>query len=332
MHARTQLKGAVILLITALIWGTSFVAQSIGMEVIDAFTYNGIRSLMGAAALVPFILVRDKVIARSVSPEALEAKKAADRKLLPYGLILGCVFCVASNFQQYAFYHSTAGKIAFITALYMFFTPLFGLFIGKKVSLVTWICTVFGIIGLYFLSIDPAEFAASGGGIVGFFRTMNRGDLQALACAAVYGVHILCVEKFSAEVDGVKLSCLQFLTAGIISCGLMFLVENPVLHNIRLAIVPLLYSGLMSCGIAYTLQIIGQKYTEATLASILMCMESVFAVLAAALILHERLTGRELLGCVIMFAAILLSQGAEALAGKKAATEAARRESASEEA
>ena len=318
MHARTQLKGAAILLITALIWGTSFVAQSLGMEVIEAFTYNGIRSLMGAAALVPFILVRDKVLARSLTPAALEAKKIADKKLLPYGLILGCVFCVASNFQQFAFYHSTAGKIAFITALYMFFTPFFGLFIGKRVSRITWICTVFGIIGLYFLSIDPQEFAASGGGIAGFLRTVNRGDLQALACAAVYGVHILCVEKFSAEVDGVKLSCLQFLTAGIISCGLMFLFENPDPRGIRLALGPLLYSGLMSCGIAYTLQIIGQKYTEATLASILMCMESVFAVLAAALFLHERLTGRELLGCVIMFAAILLSQGAEALANKKA--------------
>ena len=318
MHARTQLKGAAILLITALIWGTSFVAQSLGMEVIEAFTYNGIRSLMGAAALVPFILVRDKVLARSLTPAALTAKKIADKKLLPYGLILGCVFCVASNFQQFAFYHSTAGKIAFITALYMFFTPFFGLFIGKRVSRITWICTVFGIIGLYFLSIDPQEFAASGGGIAGFLRTVNRGDLQALACAAVYGVHILCVEKFSAEVDGVKLSCLQFLTAGIISCGLMFLFENPVPQNICLALGPLLYSGLMSCGIAYTLQIIGQKYTEATLASILMCMESVFAVLAAALFLHERLTGRELLGCVIMFAAILLSQGAEALANKKA--------------
>ena len=318
MHARTQLKGAAILLITALIWGTSFVAQSLGMEVIEAFTYNGIRSLMGAAALVPFILVRDKVLARSLTPAALEAKKIADKKLLPYGLILGCVFCVASNFQQFAFYHSTAGKIAFITALYMFFTPFFGLFIGKRVSRITWICTVFGIIGLYFLSIDPQEFAASGGGIAGFLRTVNRGDLQALACAAVYGVHILCVEKFSAEVDGVKLSCLQFLTAGIISCGLMFLFENPDPRGIRLALGPLLYSGLMSCGIAYTLQIIGQKYTEATLASILMCMEAVFAVLAAALFLHERLTGRELLGCVIMFAAILLSQGAEALANKKA--------------
>ncbi len=302
---RTQWKGVVMLLLTALIWGSSFVAQSVGMETVEAFTFNGIRTLMGAAVLGPFILIRDCVQAKTMSAEQIRARKAMDRKTVGCGMVLGVVFCAASNLQQFAFEDSTSGKIAFITALYMFFVPLLGLFLKKRVPLLTWICVICGFVGLYFLCIDPADL----GGI-------NRGDFLAFLCSIFFAVHILLIEKFAPDVDGIKLSCVQFLVSGVISCVLMFLFETPQISAIADAIVPLLYAGIMSCGLAYTFQIVGQKYTEATVASLILCMESVFAVLAAAVVLHELLTGREILGCVIMFAAIILSQLSEYITAK----------------
>ena len=294
--SKTQLKGVFILLITAFIWGTSFVAQSIGMEKIEAFTFNGIRTVMGGLFLLPVILINEffkrKKAAKGGSNK--KAKNIFTKKALKYGITLGLVFFVASNFQQFAFYYSTAGKIAFITSLYMFFVPIIGLFVKKRVPALTWFCVCCGFTGLYFLCIKPGQT----GGI-------NRGDFLALICAFFYAIHILCVEKFSQEVDGILLSCLQFFVGGGISIIMMFIFETPVLSNILAASKPLLYSGIMSCGIAYTFQIIGQKYTEATIASLLMCMESVFAVISSALVLHEFLTGREITGCVIMFFAII---------------------------
>lgn len=297
---KTQWKGVVMLLLTALIWGSSFVAQSVGMEKVEAFTFNGIRTLMGAAVLCPFILIRDHIQAKTMSAEQIRARKALDKKTVRCGAVLGVVFCAASNFQQFAFEDSTSGKIAFITALYMFFVPLLGLFLKKRVPLLTWICVICGFVGLYFLCIDPTGL----GGI-------NRGDFLAFLCSIFFAVHILLVEKFAPNVDGIKLSCVQFIVSGVISCVLMFLFESPQPGAIAGIIVPLLYSGVMSCGLAYTFQIVGQKYTEATVASLIMCMESVFAVLAAAVVLHEMLSGREILGCAIMFAAIILSQLSE---------------------
>ena len=310
---KTSLKGIFLLLITAFIWGTSFVAQSIGMEKIEAFTFNGIRTLMGGLFLFPIIIIKELIIRKQSSKDLKKTgttsgktgntnapsahRNIFTKRALKYGIILGCIFCVASNFQQFAFYYSTAGKIAFITALYMFFVPILGLFIKKRVPFLTWICVACGFVGLYFLSITPGELT-----------NINKGDFLALICAFFYGIHILCVEKFSREVDGVLLSCLQFFVGGGISIVLMFIFEKPVLTDILAAGKPLLYSGIMSCGIAYTLQIIGQKYTEATIASLLMCMESVFAVLSAAIILQEYLTVREIIGCVIMFIAIIISQ------------------------
>ncbi len=286
-----------MLLTTALIWGVSFVSQSVGMEKIGAFTFSGIRTLMGAVSLMPFIIVGDRVRNKRMNVGQRETKKAVDKKTLLYGLILGVVFCAASNFQQFAFLYSNSGKIAFITALYMFFVPVFGLFLKKKVSLATWLCVMLGFIGLYFLCVNPSDLSA-----------INKGDVLSAICAVFFAVHILLIEKFAPKVDGTRLSCAQFIVAGVMSCILMFIFEKPDLAAIGSAMPQLLYSGILSCGVAYTFQIIGQKYTEATVASLIMCMESVFAVLAAAVILHEMLSGRELLGCGIMFAAIILSQ------------------------
>ncbi|MBQ4369764.1 MAG: DMT family transporter [Oscillospiraceae bacterium] len=294
---KTQFKGVVLLLLTALIWGSSFVAQSVGMRKIEAFTYSGIRTLMGAVVLLPFIIISEIRQRRSLDAEQLSRKKARDKKTVLCGCILGIVFCFATNFQQFAFNYSTSGKIAFITALYMFFVPIIGLVFRKRTPLLTWICVLIGFVGLYFLCIDPRNLAG-----------VNRGDMLTAVCAVFFAIHILLVERFSPDTDGLKLSCTQFVVAGIISCILMFIFEEPRIPAIKSAIIPLLYSGVMSCGIAYTLQIIGQKYTEATIASLIMCGESVFGVLTGAVLLHETLTPREILGCAVMFAAIILSQ------------------------
>lgn len=297
MNTKTQFKGVFMLLLTAFIWGSSFVAQSVGMESVEAFTFNGIRTLMGACVLLPFILIRDSITAKKMTKEQLSERKRLNKKTLIYGSVLGVALCAASNFQQFAFNYSTSGKIAFVTALYMLFVPLFGLFFKKKVPFITWVCVFFGFVGLYFLCINPDDAG-----------TLNMGDILTFICSILFAVHILLVEKFAPDVDGIKLSCVQFAVSGTISCLLMFIFESPQPESIVAAALPLLYSGVMSCGIAYTFQIVGQKYTEATVASLLMCMESVFGVLAGAVILHETLSGREIIGCVIMFAAIILSQ------------------------
>ena len=306
-NKKTQLKGVLMLLLTALVWGSSFVAQSVGMEQVDAFTFNGIRTLMGAAVLLPFIVVRDRLQTRKMTAQQRLEQKKANKRVMRYGCILGAVFCAASNLQQFAFYDSTAGKIAFITALYMFFVPLLGLFLGKKVPWMTWLCVLTGFVGLGFLCIDPCQASA-----------INKGDLLTLLCAVFYAVHILLIERFVAHEDGLKLSCVQFAVSGTISCILMFVFEQPRWEAVQAALVPLLYSGVMSCGLAYTFQILGQKYTEATLASLIMCLEPVFGVLSAALILQQTLSGREILGCVLMFAAIIVLQLWEGFLAKKA--------------
>ena len=309
MKTKTQFKGVIILLMTAIIWGTSFIAQRFGTDSgVEPFTFQAIRTLLGACVLVPFILIRDKISARSMTQEQIEERKKTDKKTLICGAIVGVALCAATNLQQWAFvYEQSAGKIAFITAMYMFFVPIFGLFFKKKVSLVTWLCVIIGFVGLYFLCIQGEGFGA-----------VNKGDVLALFCAIFFCVQILLVERFASDCDGIKLSCVQFFTSGLISLILMFIFDYPKAEALKAALIPILYSGILSCGIAYTLQIVGQKYCEATIASLLMCMESVFAVLAEALfavlfpaLISKVLTKWEISGCVIMFAAIIISQLAD---------------------
>lgn len=292
---KTKLSGIILLLITAVIWGSSFVAQSIGMESIDAFTFTGIRTTLGMLFLLPFTLIINKGFDSSL-------------KTLKAGLILGIVFSIAQNFQQFAFYYSTSGKIAFITAFYMFFVPLFSvIFLRKKVGVLTWLSILLGLVGLFLLCINPSDMTA-----------INLGDILAFCCAIFYAVQIMLIDKFLDDgVNGIQLSFMQFLVAAVISVVAMFIFEKPVLADIKTAAPSLLYSGIMSCGIAYTLQIVGQKNTSPVVASLLMCLESVFAVISAAIILHESMLPREIIGCVIMFVAIILSQVSESFSSKK---------------
>ena len=296
---KTKPLGIILLLITAIIWGSSFVAQSIGMEKIDAFTFTGIRTTLGVIVLVPVCLLINRGFDLS-------------KKTLTAGLILGVVFSLAQNFQQFAFYYSTSGKIAFITAFYMFFVPLISvIFLKKKVPVLVWLATVLGLIGLFLLCIDPQDMTA-----------INPGDILALICAVFFAIQIILIDHFLMKgISGVQLSLMQFVVAAGISIVAMFIFETPDIENIKAAAPSLLYSGIMSCGIAYTLQIVGQKHSSPIVASLLMCLESVFAVITAAIILHEGMSPKEALGCIIMFLAIILSQLPETLFAKKQSRE-----------
>ena len=306
VEQKTQIKGVLILLVTAVIWGSSFVSQSVGAEAVEPFTFMAVRTLMGACFLLPFIIVRDKISAKNLSKQDLFIRKRQNMKTIAYGVPVGIVLAVATNIQQYAFNYSTAGKIAFVTAMYMFFVPIAGLFMKKKLPLDIWICVIAGFVGLYFLCFKHEDTFV-----------VNKGDVLALICAVFFTAQILLLEKYARLCDGIKLSCVEFFTAGTITFILMLIFNHPTWAAIKQCAPSLLYSGIMSCGIAYTLQVVGQKYCEATIASLLMCMESVFAVLSAAIILGEKLTPREITGCTIMFVAIVLSQVADAVRAKK---------------
>lgn len=287
---KTTPKGIILLLITAIVWGSSFVAQEIGMKSIDAFTFTGIRTTLGAIVLIPVVLIVNN---------GFDLR----RSTLIAGLILGIVFSIAQNFQQFAFYYSTSGKIAFITAFYMFFVPLFSVFIGKKIKLLTWFSILMGLAGLFLLCINPSDMTK-----------INLGDILALICAVFYAFQIMLIDKYvEKDINGVQLSFMQFVVAALISIAAMIIFEHPVTADIKTAAPSLLYSGIMSCGVAYTFQIVGQKYANPVIASLLMCMESVFAVIAAAIVLHQGMSLKEGAGCIIMFAAIILSQLSETL-------------------
>ena len=292
---KTTPKGIIFLLITAIIWGSSFVAQEIGMKSIDAFTFTGIRTALGALVLIPVVLIVNK-------------RFDLRRKTLTAGLILGVVFSIAQNFQQFAFYYSTSGKIAFITAFYMFFVSLFSVFLGKKIKLLTWGSILMGLVGLFLLCINPSDLTK-----------INLGDVLALICAVFYAFQIMLIDKFvEDDINGVQLSFMQFAVGAVISLIAMFIFEHPVIADIKTAAPSLLYSGIMSCGVAYTFQIIGQKHANPIVASLLMCMESVFAVIAAAVFLHQNMSLKEGIGCIIMFVAIIISQLSESLSQRPA--------------
>lgn len=303
---KNRFKGIIMLFMTAFIWGSSFVSQSVGMETVEAFTFNGIRTLFGAATLLPFIVITDLMrIKKSGRPDRVKVK-ADTKKLLAGGTAMGIALCIASNLQQFAFAYPdhSPGKIAFITAFYMFFVPLIGLFMRKRISPVTWLCVFIGTVGLYFLCVRGVGFSA-----------VTKSDLFSLACAVFYAVQILIVEKVAEDSDAVKLSFIQFVVSGVITCILMFITETPTTQGIRQSILPLLYSGIMSCGLAYTFQVVGQKYTESTVASIIMCLESVFGVLCSAVMLKVMLTANEIIGCIIMLTAIVISQFSDKIEG-----------------
>lgn len=293
---RNPMKNSMQLLLTAFIWGVAFVAQSVGGEAVGAFTFNGVRCLIGALVLLPVISFLDRQKKKELGQEAFEARKGSKRDLLLGGLSCGIVFSIASNVQQYGIAFTTVGKAGFITALYIIIVPVLGIFLKKKVGAKIWAGVALATVGLYLLCMTSESFS------------LSRGDFLVLICAGFFSVHILLIDYFSPKVDGVRLSCLQFLVCGVISMVLAFATETPSVAGILSGWMPLLYAGVLSCGVAYTLQIIGQKGMDPTVASLILSLESVFSVLAGWLILHQTMSGREILGCALMFAAIILAQ------------------------
>lgn len=290
-----KMRGNLMLLITALIWGTAFVAQSAGMEYVEPFTYNGVRTLIGGIVLIPVIALFDRIRPEGKKPSP-EEQRAIRKSSLIGGALCGIFLFVASSFQQYGISMTTAGKAGFITALYIVIVPLMGVFIRKKIPRIIWLCVAIAVAGFYLLCVKE-----------GF--SVSTGDLLVLCCAVFFSLHIMCVDHFGAKnVDGVRMSCVQFLVAGLISLIPMFLFEQPTWESLWAARGTILYTGVMSCGVAYTLQILGQRDTDPTTATLLMSLESVFAALSGWLLLHESLSIKELLGCALVFAAVILAQ------------------------
>lgn len=296
---KMPLKNSLCLLLAATIWGIAFVAQSVGMEYVGPFTFNGIRSLIGAAVLVPVILIlnrsKDTSSAVTDSTSTVSSSPYKTRDLWMGGIACGIALFAASNFQQFGIKYTTVGKAGFITACYIVIVPIIGLFLKKKCSPFIWAAVVMALIGLYLLCITD-----------GF--SISLGDLLVLVCAFLFSLHILVIDYFSPKADGVKLSCIQFLVCGILSTVLALILEHPDISSILTAWLPILYAGVMSCGVAYTLQIVGQKNVNPTVASLILSLESCISVLAGWIILGQKLSARELIGCVIMFAAIILAQ------------------------
>lgn len=290
-----QMRQVVFPILAAFIWGTAFVAQDLCADSIGTFAFNATRYFIAVLALLVVILISDKLKKNKPTLTAQE-KKAGSKQLWLGGLCCGAALAIASNFQQAGLVAGTdAGKAGFITALYVVLVPVFGLFFKRKVSLPTWIAVVLSVVALYLLCIK-GDFS------------LAPGDLLVLVCAVCFAVHILVIDHFTAYCDGVKLSCLQFLFAGIISTICMFIFEDVDFAAILSCALPLLYVGIFSCGVGYTLQILAQKDSNPTVVTILLSLESVFAVIAGAIILKQQMTVREYIGCAIMFAAVILAQ------------------------
>ena len=283
------MKNNILLVLTALIWGCAFVAQSVGMDYVGPFTFNMARFLIGAIVLLPVIWFMDRQ--RKTGAE----KGAGQKTLIIGGICCGIALAVASTLQQWGILFTTVGKAGFITAMYIVIVPLLGIFIGKKVRPLIIGCVAIAVVGFYFLCMTES-------------LRLGLGDFLVLLCAIAFSIHILVIDHFSPKVDGVKMSAIQFLTAAIISAVPTRLWEQPVFTEILQAWQPVLYAGVMSCGVAYTLQIIAQKNADPTVASLLLSLESVFSVLAGWVLLGQGLSLKELFGCVLIFCAIILAQ------------------------
>lgn len=293
-----QVRQVVFPIITAMIWGSSFVAQSTSTEHIGAFTFNAARSLVGALALLVVIQIF-KLVNRN-KPDAAEETgttqaKGSVKTLIIGGICCGLALTLACNLQQMGLFGTSAGKTSFITTLYVVLVPICGLFLKKKVSPTIWISVMLAVAGLYCLCIKE-DF------------TISPTDLLVLLCAFGYTLHILVIDYFTQKVDGVKMSCIQFFTCSLVSAVLMFIFETPRWADLLPCISSILYVGVFSSAVAYTLQILAQKDSDPTVVSLLLSLESVFGAVFGAIFLHETMTVKELIGCALMLVAVVLAQ------------------------
>ena len=294
MMNKFVLRQSIILFLAALIWGFAFVAQSVGMDYVEPYTFIVGRNIVALFVLVPCIAVMDKCNRKKGEKEKITKN---DKKRLAIGGIC-CAACLfaASAFQQIGIKETSVGKAGFITAMYMVFVPILGIFLKKKTGLKIWIAVVLALVGMYLLCLTKGDFY------------LQKGDLYILVSAVIFAIQILAIDHFTLLVDGVKLSCAQILTNVVLGTIMMFLFEQPKIENIFAAWLPIVYAGALSSGVGYTFQIIGQKGMNPTVASLILSLESVISVLAGWLPLHQILTVREMVGCVLAFAAIIIVQ------------------------
>ncbi len=280
-------------LLGALIWGLAFAFQSLGMESVGPFTFSAVRFAMATVVVFVFSFVHNKFGNSGKDPKACSWKNG---RLWRAGIIIGVLLSLASNLQQIGILKTdSVGKAGFITAMYIVIVPIFGLFLKRKIGANVWVGIILAVVGLYFLTMSGS-------------LTLTPGDLYLIACAVVFAIQILAIDTFAGEYDSVKLACIEFLTVTVTSGAVMLALEDVKLSSIMSAMIPLLYAGVLSGGIAYTIQIICQSRIEPSVASILMSAEALFSVLGGFLILHQKLTLREMIGSILMFAAILIVQ------------------------
>lgn len=284
-----------LLFLTAVIWGMAFVFQSKGMEYMDPLTFNGVRSLIGAASLLVFVLVRNRFTKQSL-------KDLDWRLTIRAGVFCGTALTIASTLQQYGIVQTSVGKAGFITTLYIIFVPIAGLLFGRRVSKIVWVAAVMAAVGMYLLCMNESF-------------SVNMGDVLVFICALFFTAHIMIVDYFSPKTDGVVISLIQFTVCGIVCMTGAFLFGNPAWSQITSGVSTLLYAGVMSCGVAYTLQIVGQKGVNPTVAALLMSLESVVATVAGVVAYRigflksdQTMTLRQVAGCVIVFGAVILVQ------------------------
>ena len=291
MKLSKKLRGNLMLILTAFIWGVSFVAQAVGMEHVGPYTFNASRFLIGGLVLLPLVRRNQLRARRENGPMTPAARKT----MLLGGLCCGLAIFVASTLQQFGVQTTSPGKAGFITALYIVIVPLLGLFLHKKPPVLVWLGVVLATGGMALLCLTDG-------------LGMSQGDFLVFLCAIFFSFHILIIDYFSPKADGVTLSCMQFFVSGLLSLVLALIFENPTPGQLLDAWLPIAYSGVLSCGVAYTLQVVAQKDTDPTVASMLLSLESVFAVLGGGVLMHQWLSVRELLGCALMFIAIILAQ------------------------
>lgn len=285
-----KLRGSLYLLSATLIWGTAFIAQSVGMEYIGPFTFQAIR----CGLAVVFLLAASVLLEIKACTPSESAAKWRNPSLWKSGILCGCALFVAASLQQVGLLYTDAGKAGFITAMYIVLVPILGLFLKQKPPKQAVFSVILAVIGLYLLSCMGVT-------------QINKGDLLLMGCALAFAVQITCIDRLAGALDGLRLNCIQALVVTVLSLPFAVLTETILLQNILSCWLPLVYAGVLSMGIAYTLQILGQKNLEPTAASLIMSLESVIAALAGWLLLGETMTLWEYLGCILVFAAVILS-------------------------
>ena len=309
LSRRSRFLGIVMLTLAAVIWGLAFSAQKSAMDHMGPFTCNSVRYLIGAAFLFLITVCRNALTHRPLIPNITKTEWIA-------GAFVGVFLFVASSLQQAGIEGGDAGSAAFLTALYIVIVPVLGTLLGRRPGVAVWAGIAVALAGAYLLTVVGSSSAADGICSVGsFFGAISksrfriaRADLLVLLCAVVFSFHILSIDRFSARVDGLHLSMLQFLTTGVLGLPLMMALETPKLSGIIGGILPLLYLGILSSGIAFTLQVLGQARLEPALASVIMSLESVFGALGGVVLLGERMNAAETVGCVLVFVAVIVAQ------------------------